>query len=61
MASYDIYRDGSLVGTSTTTSFADTTISYGTNYTYTVAAVNRDGYERPVHEHRRRRALRDRE
>ena len=45
VASYDIYRDGSFLGTSTTTSFVDTSAAYGTNYTYTVAAVNRDGYE----------------
>ena len=41
---YVVYRNGSAVGTSTTTSFADATISAGTNYTYTVSAVNRDGY-----------------
>ena len=41
---YVIYRSGIAVGTSTTTSFVDTTIAAGTNYTYTVAAVNRDGY-----------------
>ncbi len=41
---YVIYRNGSAIGTSTTTSFADTTISAGTNYTYAVTAVNRDGY-----------------
>ena len=42
---YVIYRNGSAIGTSTTTSYVDTTISAGTNYTYTVTAVNRDGYE----------------
>ena len=53
MAHYDIYRNGISIGTSTTTSFVDTTIASGTNYTYTVAAVNRDGYaERPVRGHR---------
>ena len=44
VAYYVIYRDGSSIGTSATTSFADTTAAYGTNYTYSVAAVNRDGY-----------------
>ena len=45
VAYYEIYRDGSTIGTSTTTSYTDTTIAAGTNYTYTVAAVNRDGYQ----------------
>jgi hypothetical protein len=36
--SYDIYRDGTLAGTSTTNSFTDRGIGPGT-YTYTVAAV----------------------
>ena len=44
VAGYDIYRNGISIGTSTTTSFVDATIAAGTNYTYTVAAVNRDGY-----------------
>ncbi len=44
VAYYEIYRNGSAIGTSTTTSYIDTTIAAGTNYTYTVAAVNRDGY-----------------
>ena len=47
VAYYVIYRDGSSLGTSTTNSYVDTTISAGTNYTYTVAAVNRDGYQAP--------------
>ena len=42
---YVIYRDGASIGTSPTNSFADTTIQTGTNYTYAVSAVNRDGYE----------------
>ena len=41
---YVVYRNGAAVGAPTTTSFADTTISYGVTYTYTVTAVNRDGY-----------------
>ena len=44
VAYYIIYRNGSSIGTSTTTTFADTTVTAGTNYSYTVAAVNRDGY-----------------
>ena len=49
VAYYEIYRGapgtpGLALGTSSTTSYADTTIAAGTNYTYTVAAVNRDGY-----------------
>ena len=45
VALYNIYRDGNLFSTSTTTSFVDTTISVGTNYSYAVSAVNRDGSE----------------
>ena len=44
VAYYEIYRDGATIGTSATTSYVDTTIVAGTNYTYAVAAVNRDGY-----------------
>jgi hypothetical protein len=43
VAYYIIDRNGSELGTSTTNSYADTTAATGTNYTYTVAAVNRDG------------------
>ena len=32
----------------TTISFADTSVTAGTTYTYTVAAVNRDGYSGPL-------------
>jgi hypothetical protein len=42
---YDIYRNGSFIGAATTTSYVDNAIGYGTNYTYTVATVNRDGYQ----------------
>ena len=44
VAYYVIYRNGSELGTSTTTSYADTTAVAATNYTYTVSTVNRDGY-----------------
>ncbi len=40
---YVIYRSGTSIGTSTSTSYADTTAQAATNYTYTVSAVNRDG------------------
>lgn len=38
--SYTIYRNDSSVGTSSTTSFTDTSLSADGNYTYTVAASN---------------------
>ncbi len=41
---YVVYRDGVSIGTSLTTSYADTSILTATNYSYSVAAVNRDGY-----------------
>ncbi|TYP72366.1 lytic polysaccharide monooxygenase [Paenibacillus methanolicus] len=40
---YEIYRNNSLVGTSTTTSFTNTGLSSGTTYTYTVRATNGSG------------------
>ena len=42
---YVVYRDGSAVGTATTTSYADLAPAPLTPYTYEVSAVNRDGYE----------------
>lgn len=42
---YNIYRDGVLIGTSNTTSFSDTSISFGTTYMYTVSAVDMVGNE----------------
>ena len=42
---YVIYRNGLVIGTSPTPAYADTSIQTATNYTYTVSAVNRDGYE----------------
>ncbi|MGA2068975.1 MAG: lamin tail domain-containing protein, partial [Thermoguttaceae bacterium] len=44
VAYYDVYRDGTSIGTSQTNSYVDATVQVATNYTYTVSAVNRDGY-----------------
>jgi phospholipase C len=40
VSGYTIYRNGSPVGTSTTTSYTDTGLSAGTTYSYTVDAVD---------------------
>lgn len=40
---YRVLRDGVLVGTPTTTTYADTTVSASTSYTYTVQAVDAAG------------------
>src|SRR5262249_35096363 len=40
---YQILRNGTQVGTSTTTSFSDTGLSPGTGYSYTVRAVDAAG------------------
>src|SRR6185437_13234334 len=40
VAGYTVYRNGSAVGTSTTTSFADTGLTASTTYSYTVDAVD---------------------
>lgn len=42
-SSYEIYRNGSLVGTSNTTSYTNTGLTAGTSYTYTIIAVNSSG------------------
>src|SRR6185369_15921478 len=44
-ASYNVYRNGNKVNTSavTATSFTDTGLSAGTNYSYTVASVDGSG------------------
>lgn len=40
LSGYQIYRNGSQIGTSTTTSYTDTTTSGTTNYSYAVAAYD---------------------
>jgi chitodextrinase len=43
VAGYDIYRNGTKIGTSTSTSFTDTGLSPSTSYTYTVDAYDSAG------------------
>jgi DnaJ-class molecular chaperone len=43
LAGYDIYRNGSKVGTSATNSYSDTGLSAATTYTYTVSAYDAAG------------------
>ncbi|VIO79406.1 Exoglucanase B [Bradyrhizobium ivorense] len=49
---YQIFRDGTQIGTSTTTSFSNTGLSPGTSYSYTVravdAAANPSGQSQPA-------------
>jgi chitodextrinase len=45
VASYRIFRDGTEVGTSTTTSFTDTTVQANKTYQYTVSAIDDAGNE----------------
>ena len=45
VAQYNIYRDGSVVATSTTTSYSDSGLSSGTSYTYEVSAEDAAGNE----------------
>ena len=40
---YEVYRDGAWLGSSTTTSFTDTTVVAGTTYTYRVRARDNEG------------------
>ncbi len=42
---YVVYRNGSAIDTAASTSYSDTNVQTGTNYVYSVSAVNRDGYE----------------
>ncbi|WP_371569283.1 extracellular catalytic domain type 1 short-chain-length polyhydroxyalkanoate depolymerase [Streptomyces canus] len=42
-ASYAVYRDGSKVGTTESTAYTDTSLTAGTTYGYTVAAVDAAG------------------
>jgi acid phosphatase len=43
--SYNVYRNGAKVGSSTTTSFTDTGLTNGTTYNYQVSAVDSPGNE----------------
>ncbi len=43
IANYNIYRNGTLVGTSTTTSFTDTGLTADTAYTYTITTTDTTG------------------
>lgn len=47
-ASYQIYRDGILIGTSATNSFTDNTVSASTSYSYTIVAANASGNSEPT-------------
>ncbi|HKX23697.1 MAG TPA: hypothetical protein VJM46_00520, partial [Candidatus Saccharimonadales bacterium] len=44
---YRIYRNGTLIATSTTTTYSDTTIEPLTTYSYTVMAVDAAGNASP--------------
>ena len=43
VAGYDVYRNGTLIGTSNSTTYADTTVAAGTAYSYTVSAYDAAG------------------
>jgi cellulose 1,4-beta-cellobiosidase len=43
VAAYDVYRNGSLVGSATGTTYTDTGLTAGTSYTYTVKARDAAG------------------
>jgi glucose/arabinose dehydrogenase/chitodextrinase len=43
VAGYEVFRDGTLIGRSSTTSFADEDVADGTNYNYTVSAYDAAG------------------
>ncbi|WP_284985588.1 galactose oxidase-like domain-containing protein [Arthrobacter sp. fls2-241-R2A-172] len=47
VTSYRVSRDGTLVGSSASTSYSDTSVLAGTTYTYTVAAVDAAGNVSP--------------
>lgn len=47
IAQYRVYRGGALIGSSTTTTYADSGLSPATTYTYEVSAVNGSGTEGP--------------
>lgn len=48
VAGYDILRNGTIVGTSTSTSYSDATVSPSTSYTYTVEAYDAAGNVSPA-------------
>ncbi len=43
VSGYDVYRNGSRIGTSTTTTYGDGTVAAGTTYSYTVSAYDGAG------------------
>ncbi len=47
VARYNVYRDGALVGSTSSTFFSDTGLNPATKYSYRVSAVNGDGLEGP--------------
>ncbi len=44
---YKVYRNGTLVGSPTGTTFTDSTLTASTTYSYQVSAVGTDGVEGP--------------
>lgn len=47
---YNVYRDGVLVGSPTTATYADSTLTAATTYSYQISAVGNDGLEGPKSE-----------
>jgi fibronectin type 3 domain-containing protein len=47
-SSYDVYRDGSFIGSVTSTAFVDTNLEPGTTYRYSVASVDSEGVSGPL-------------
>ncbi len=50
ISAYRIYRDGLIVGSSATTSYVDSSVSPGTQYTYRVTAISTSGLESALSE-----------
>jgi hypothetical protein len=48
VASYEVFRDGVSVGTTTTSSFTDSGLTASTAYVYTVKAIGSNGVESPL-------------
>ncbi len=48
MTGYQLYRDGTLIGTSSTPDYSDTELTSGTTYTYRVTAFDAAGNESPL-------------